>query len=182
MKRWITVAAMMLLCGLGSFAQADVDGSLIKTGDKVPAFTFEIEKGKTVSIADYKGKLVLINLFATWCPPCRKELPEMQKQVWEKHSKNDKFALFVFGREENWDVLNPFKEKFKYTFPILPDVGRGVFGKFATQSIPRNILIDENGTIIYQSIGYEPAEFKKLIELIDKKLKSNFHLSLKTHY
>lgn len=170
MKRWITVAAMMLLCSLASFAQADGDGSVTKTGDKVPAFTFEIEKGKKVSIADYKGKLVLINLFATWCPPCRKELPEMQKQVWEKHSKNEKFALFVFGREEDWDVLNPFKEKFKYTFPILPDVGRGVFGKFATQSIPRNILIDENGTIIYQSIGYEPGEFKKLVELIDAKL------------
>jgi peroxiredoxin len=160
----------MLLGSLAGFAQADGDGSATKTGDKVPAFEFETAKGKKVSIADYKGKLVLINLFATWCPPCRKELPEMQKQIWEKHSKNEKFALFVFGREENWDVLVPFKEKFKYTFPILPDVDRGVFSKFATQSIPRNILIDETGTIIYQSIGYEPGEFKKLVELIDGKL------------
>ena len=147
------------------------ESDLVKIGDTVPAFTFEIEKGKKVSIADYKGKLILINLFATWCPPCRAELPKMQSEIWGKHKANPGFALFVFGREENWDVLLPFKKKFNYSFPILPDADRSIFGKFATQSIPRNILIDENGKIIYQSIGYEEKEFKKLVQLIDSKLK-----------
>ncbi|MCH5600303.1 TlpA family protein disulfide reductase [Niabella ginsengisoli] len=158
---------VFIVYGKMAFSQ---ESNLIKIGDSVPSFSFEIEKGKMASIADYKGKLVLINLFATWCPPCRKELPEMQKQIWDKHKNNPKFALFVFGREEGWDVLVPFKKKFNYTFPILPDEKRDVFGKFATQSIPRNILIDETGKIIYQSIGYEEKEFKKLIELIDKRL------------
>lgn len=166
----IILPILITLSSLVAFSQTDSTYSVTKIGDPAPAFNFELEKGKKVNIADYKGKLVLINLFATWCPPCRKELPEMQKQIWDKHGKNEKFALFVFGREENWDVLVPFKEKFKYTFPILPDVDRAVFSKFATQSIPRNILIDETGKIIYQSIGYEPGEFKKLVELIDAKL------------
>jgi len=164
--------ALGLICTLSCLDQADEDAAatLTKVGDKVPEFSFEIEEGKTVSISDYKGKLVLINLFATWCPPCRHELPELQAKIWDKHGKNDKFAVLVFGREEDWDVVAPFKAEQKFTFPILPDPHRGVFSKFATQSIPRNILVDENGTIIYQSIGYSPKEFKKLVELINKKL------------
>lgn len=147
------------------------EGTLTKIGDAVPVFNFEIEKGKTVSIHDYKGKLILINLFATWCPPCNAELPEVQKRIWEKYKSNPGFAFFVFGREEGWDKLIPFKAKKGFTFPILPDADRGVFKKFALQTIPRNIIVDENGKIIYQSIGYEPKEFSEMIELIDKHLK-----------
>ncbi|MBB5635427.1 peroxiredoxin [Pedobacter cryoconitis] len=153
-----------------SFAQQD-EGTITKVGDAVPVFNFEIEKGKTVSIHDYKGKLILINLFATWCPPCNAELPEVQKRIWEKYKDNPGFAFFVFGREEGWDKLIPFKAKKGFTFPILPDVDRGIFKKFALQSIPRNIIVDETGKIIYQSIGYEPKEFAAMIELIDTHLK-----------
>ena len=161
---------LLFLLPLTSFAQDDA-ATLTKIGDQVPQFSFEIEKGKTVNISDYKGKLILINLFATWCPPCNIELPVMQKQIWDKHKNNPDFALFVFGREEGWDKLTPFKAKKGFTFPILPDLNRGIFSKFATQSIPRNVLIDQNGKIIYQSIGYSEKEFAALTELIDTKLK-----------
>ena len=162
---------LLFLLPIKSFAQDDA-ATLTKIGDQVPQFSFEIEKGKTVNISDYKGKLILINLFATWCPPCNIELPVMQKQIWDKHKNNPDFALFVFGREEGWDKLTPFKAKKGFTFPILPDLNRGIFSKFATQSIPRNVLIDQNGKIIYQSIGYSEKEFAALTELIDTKLKA----------
>jgi len=161
---------LLFLLPIKSFAQDDA-ATLTKIGDQVPQFSFEIEKGKTINISDYKGKLILINLFATWCPPCNIELPVMQKQIWDKHKNNPDFALFVFGREEGWDKLTPFKAKKGFTFPILPDLNRGIFSKFATQSIPRNVLIDQNGKIIYQSIGYSEKEFAALTELIDTKLK-----------
>jgi len=161
---------LLFLLPIKSFAQDDA-ATLTKIGDQVPQFSFETEKGKTVNISDYKGKLILINLFATWCPPCNIELPVMQKQIWDKHKNNPDFALFVFGREEGWDKLTPFKAKKGFTFPILPDLNRGIFSKFATQSIPRNVLIDQNGKIIYQSIGYSEKEFAALTELIDTKLK-----------
>jgi len=162
---------LLFLLPLASFAQDDA-ATLTKIGDQVPQFSFETEKGKTVNISDYKGRLILINLFATWCPPCNIELPVMQKQIWDKHKNNPDFALFVFGREEGWDKLTPFKAKKGFTFPILPDLNRGIFSKFATQSIPRNVLIDQNGKIIYQSIGYSEKEFAALTELIDTKLKA----------
>lgn len=160
---------MLLVFPFIAWAQADTS-TLKKVGDTIPSFTFEIEKGKTVNISDYKGKLILINLFATWCPPCNTELPFVQTQIWEKHKDNPDFAFFVFGREEGWDKLIPFKEKKGFTFPILPDLDRGIFKIFATQSIPRNFLIDETGKIIYQSIGFDEKEFGEMVKLIDEHL------------
>jgi len=160
---------LFILLPFVSFAQQD-STTLTKIGDAVPQFLFETAKGKKASISDYKGKLILINLFATWCPPCNIELPVMQKQIWDKHKNNPNFALFVFGREEGWDKLVPFKAKKGFTFPILPDLNRDIFSKFATQSIPRNIIIDENGTIIFQSIGYTEKEFNEMVKLIDEHL------------
>lgn len=166
----------LLLClaiSVGAPAQTNDEGSYTKVGDTTPIFKFEIEKGKIVDIADYKGKLILINLFATWCPPCNTELPLVQKQIWEKHKRNNNFGFFVFGREEGWDKLSPYKTKKGFTFPILPDLDRSIFDKFARQSIPRNILVDQNGKIIYQSIGYEEKEFNELVKLINEKLSSS---------
>lgn len=155
-----------------SKAQADppIGGFRTIIGQQVPAFSFEIENGKTVNIRDYKGKYVLINFFATWCPPCNQELPLAQKQIWEKHKDNPKFAFIVFGREEGWEKLDPFKEKKGFTFPLLPDLDRSIFSLFAPNGIPRNVVVDPAGKIIYQSFGYEEAEFEKLVKLIDSKL------------
>jgi len=164
------LAVLLLFLPFGIMAQ-DAQTTLTKIGDKVPQFSFELEKGKVVNINDYKGKLILINLFATWCPPCNTELPLVQKQIWEKYSSNAGFAFFVFGREEGWDKLIPYKEKKGFTFPILPDVNRNIFKQFATQSIPRNIIVDQEGKIIYQSIGYSEKEFAEMVALIDEKLK-----------
>ena len=161
---------LFLAFSINTFAQTSDEGSYTKVGDTAPTFTFEIEKGKIVDLADFKGKLILINLFATWCPPCNTELPLVQKQIWDKHKNDKNFQFFVFGREEGWDKLIPYKAKRGFTFPILPDVNRSIFSKFAKQSIPRNILIDQNGRIIYQSIGYEEKEFQRLVKLIDDKL------------
>lgn len=166
----VRLAALLFLLPFATMGQED-QSTLTKIGENVPQFSFEIERGKTANINDYKGKLILINLFATWCPPCNTELPLVQKQIWDKYSNNPGFAFFVFGREEGWDKLEPYKKAKGFTFPILPDVDRGIFSKFATQSIPRNIVIDQNGKIIYQSIGFSEKEFAEMVALIDTQLK-----------
>jgi len=95
----------------------------------------------------------------------------VQAEIWDKYKDNSKFALLIFGREQGWGVVLPFKEQFHYTFAMLPDEGRKIFGLYAKEYIPRNVVIDENGKIIYQSIGYSDDEFKKLLDLLDAKLK-----------
>jgi thioredoxin-related protein len=66
--------------------------------------------------------------------------------------------------------LDPFIQKHNYTFPIFPDLQREVFSLFAEQSIPRNVVLDRNGKIIYQSIGFEDKEFSKMVQLIKNEL------------
>lgn len=168
----ICLSLFMLAFGLMACAQTEDAASYTKVGQTVPEFSFELEKGKTVNISDFKGKLILINLFATWCPPCNVELPEAQTKIWDKYKNNPNFAFFVFGREEGWEKLIPYKAQKGFTFPILPDLNRKIFSKFAKESIPRNIIVDQSGKIIYQSLGYQESEFKAMLELIDKRLKA----------
>ncbi len=161
---------ILFLAPLFSLAQADTT-TLTKVGDKAPDFEFALSKTKNAHLSDYKGKLILINFWATWCPPCREELPRVQKEIWEKYKDNPKFALFAFDREEGWDKTLPFKEKNNYTFLMLPDEGRNIYKLYATQFIPRNMVIDENGNIIYQSMGYSTKDFQELLDLLAQKLK-----------
>jgi len=143
---------------------------LTEIGQKVPTFRFQTKSGPAQSIEDYRGKVVLLNFFATWCPPCRQELPRVQAELWDTHGDNPEFEILVLAREEGWDKLDPFIEKTGYTFPIVPDLDRTVFAKFALQSIPRNVIIDREGKIIYQSIGYSAAEFDNMVALIEREL------------
>ena len=145
---------------------------LTEVGQEVPSFQFQPKNSPERSIEEYRGKVVLINFFATWCPPCRQELPRVQAELWDVHGDKPEFEILVLAREEGWDKLDPFIEKTGYTFPIAPDLDRAVFGKFAAQSIPRNVIIDRNGKIIYQSIGYSVAEFDKMVALIERELAS----------
>jgi peroxiredoxin len=142
-----------------------------KVGDTAPTFNFYLDKTKTANLADYKGKIVVLDFWATWCPPCRVELPRVQKEIWEKYMNNPKFALFAFDRAEGWDKTLPFKEQNHYTFPMLPDPDRGIYSLYATQYIPRIVVIDESGKIIYQSIGYDEKEFDNLLALLASHLK-----------
>ncbi|HEX8376643.1 MAG TPA: TlpA disulfide reductase family protein [Pedobacter sp.] len=168
LKSFLSFLLLLFVCR--AFSQTD-NGSLTKIGDPAPSFKVEVDKGVYKDLKDYRGKLVMINFFATWCPPCAAELPRVQNDIWDKYKDNPKFALMVIGREEDWKKLDPFKAKHNYTFPILPDTDRQIFSKYATQAIPRNIIIDGDGKIVYQSIGYTEGEFKKMLILLAKKLK-----------
>ncbi|MCK9640791.1 MAG: TlpA family protein disulfide reductase [Prolixibacteraceae bacterium] len=144
--------------------------TFVAMGMQVPKFQFESTKGKTTSIRDFKGKFVLINFFATWCGPCKMELPKIQAEIWNKHHDNPKFVMLTFGREHNWQEVNKFKKDNGFLFSFYPDPKRGVYGKFAAQTIPRSFLLDEEGKIIYMSEGFEESHFNELVKLIDSKL------------
>ena len=145
--------------------------TLLKKSDQVPAFEFEKSTGRMQNISELKGKTVLITFFATWCGPCRKELPHIQADIYNKYKADPNFELIILGREHSWEEVDKFKSENKFTMPFYPDPERKIYSKFATQFIPRNFLISPEGKLIFSSIGFEEKDFKALKKAIENQLK-----------
>lgn len=152
------------------FGQRDTT-TFTKVGDKAPLFTCKTIDGKTIDIAKSQGKIIMINFFATWCGPCNLELPELQKNVWEKYKNNPNFVLIILGREHNEKEVRDFVTKKGFTMPFAPDAGRAIFKLFASQSIPRNVIVGKDGKIIFQSTGYTVEEFIKIETFLAEMLR-----------
>jgi peroxiredoxin len=166
--------AFLLLCGfaLKLFAadQAEFESTLTKVGQQVPEFGWLTLDGQKFDTKALRGKVVLINFFATWCGPCMEEMPHLQKDIFQEF-KDKNFVMVAIGREHNDAELKEFRKKREFTIPIAADPERKIYGHFATQYIPRNYVIAADGKIAFQSVGYTQEEFKKMLDVIDKELK-----------
>ena len=142
----------------------------VKEGQKAPAFEVEMFDGSTVKLADLKGKVVLLNFWATWCPPCRAELARVEKDIIERF-KGEPFVFLPVSRGEKRATVAAFREKMGYSFPMGLDSEGVVYGEYAETYIPRNFLIDKQGKVVKASVGYDEAEFAELIKLIEETIK-----------
>ncbi len=153
------------------YAQNDIDSTTIaKTGSKMPEFIVKSLDGKNLNSKNLKGKVVLINFWATWCPPCRTELPLLQQEIFDK-IKDKNFVLLAISREEKPDTVKSFIKKNFYTFPVYVDPERKVYNKFAKNFIPRNFVIGKDGYIKWVTVGYEESDFRKMTDFIKNELK-----------
>ena len=176
-KAYIALAAIMVMMAAAPFtasAQSQEDqikaSTLINQGNKAPDFTVEMVNGEQITLSKLKGKVVLINFWATWCPPCRQELTHVQKEIID-HFKGQDFVFLPISRGEKKEVVMAFREKQGYTFPMGLDPKQEIYKKYASNYIPRNFVVDKNGKVIYVSVGFEPAEFATLIKTIEAALK-----------
>lgn len=170
--RIISIVFIFLFASSQLLAQSDKKVDYLNEGDFIPEFKIPIENGDTILASQLRGKTIVLVFFATWCPPCLKELPDVQKEIWEKYKKQNNFQLFVVGRGHTIVELNNFKLKNSYTFPFVADTDRSIFSVFAKQNIPRMYLIDKQGKIIKMNGGFTPNVFNDFVELLDKELSS----------
>ena len=164
MKKYVVMLAMLV-------AVFCVQAQELQKGDAMPKFELTSSVYGEIKPADLKGKVVLINMFATWCGPCQTELAEVQKTLWPKYKDNKDFVMLVIGREHTDEQLQKYNERKQFTFPLYPDPKREVFSLFAEKYIPRAYLFDQEGKLIYASVGYSEEEFQILMDTIESALK-----------
>jgi len=170
MKKAYTLVVILFFSTFLLNGQTDTT-TLVKAGDQAPVFKCKTLEGKTIDISKLKGKVIMVNFFATWCPPCNHELPVLQKKVWEKYRNNTDFVLIILGRQHSEAEVRDFVTKKNFTMPFAADPKREIFSLYATQNIPRNVVIGKDGRIIFQGTGYSEEEFAKIEKLIAEDLR-----------
>lgn len=142
--------------------------------NKTPAIDFELKDqyGKTHKLSDYKGKVVFLNFWATWCPPCKMEMPDIQK-IYEKYEKQgEKSEVVVLSvaapntqDEKDIDGIKSFLEENGYTYPVLMDDGGYTFGAYRISSLPTTFMIDKEGNVFgYVQGGLTQEAMESIIE------------------
>jgi thiol-disulfide isomerase/thioredoxin len=116
-----------------------------------PELSLEDLAGNSVSLKDHVGSVVLVNLWATWCPPCKEEMPTLQA-FYEKYKK-DGFELIAIDQEETREVVQPFVDEFGLTFPVWLDIEYLAEREFNTSNLPSSYVIDRTGRVRLMWIG-----------------------------
>ncbi len=123
-----------------------------QNGKKAPDFSLTDLSGSKVSLSDFKGKVVLVNFFATWCPPCRDEMADVNSFYNENKSK-DIVVLAVDAGQEDPTVVKNFMSQNDYTFPVLLDKDGKVGDTYRVDGIPAWFFIDKNGNVKATKVG-----------------------------
>ncbi|MEF3330179.1 TlpA disulfide reductase family protein [Oceanobacillus oncorhynchi] len=137
----------------------------LEVGNMAPDFELQTLAGETVKLSDYRGKKVMINFWATWCPPCRAEMPDMEAFYQDKDIVI--LAVNLTETENNLQQVQDFVNEYELTFPILLDEKIEVAEQYMIQPIPTSYMINSNGVVAFKAFGslnydFMVQEFEKM--------------------
>jgi peroxiredoxin len=144
----LAVAAVISACS----GAASTPRRGITEGNRARDFTLETVDGDQVSLDDYIGDVVLVNFWATWCPPCQAEIPTLEA-AYEAH-RDDGFVVLGVSEDESTTAVAPFVRTLGMTYPILLDTSGKLVEEYRARGLPMSILLDRDGTIRVRHIGY----------------------------
>jgi thiol-disulfide isomerase/thioredoxin len=174
---FIVLIALLLFSPLGTFVKVQLNRLIvfspktIAVTDQKMLSTYQWQlkdaTGKTVSLEAYKGKIIFINFWATWCPPCIAEMPSIQKLYGDYQDK----MVFLFVTTDSFEKANAFMIKEKLTLPVYQSVTNPPV-EMDSNTIPATYLIDKEGNIIISKIGaadWDSDSFREKLDLYIKK-------------
>ena len=152
--------------------QADERGYIVKVGDQVPDFDLMMMDGTTLNIKELQGKVVMLQFTASWCGVCRKEMPHIESEIWQKLKDHPEFALYGIDLKETPEVTAEFAKAIPVTYPLTLDPEGERFALFCDKGagVTRNIILDRTGKIIMLTRLYDEAEFASMVKLINDEL------------
>lgn len=155
----------------------NIDENSIDETDFIPALDFQLydQFGQLHALEDYKGKTIFLNFWATWCPPCKMEMPDIQA-VYEEYGFNEDEVVILgvaapnMGQEGSEESVQEFLAENGYTFPVIMDTNYDLFGGYGIMAFPTTFMIDTNGNIF----GYVSSMLPKamMIDIIEQTVAS----------
>ena len=141
--------------------------SAISVGETVPSFKARtIDGSKSLALEDYRGKVVLLDFWASWCPPCLKSLPKYNDLRREIGTAN--FEIVAINVDENTDDARKFLQKHPVSYPIAKDPKGILPGVFGVKAMPTSYLIDQNGVVQYVHAAFKEGDIEKIKVEIQK--------------
>lgn len=144
--RTLVLAVLFLAIGSAFLTAYTADEEPFDVGDLAPDFTLEDLEGNVVSLSDFRGKGVMINFWATNCPPCREEMPAIERQY--QQFKDQGIEVLAVNIAESHLVASRFAQRHGLTFPILLDQDRSVTQRYGVIPIPTSFFIDKDGIVV----------------------------------
>lgn len=145
----LRIVAFTLLAWLGSPA---AQAAMPAVGSIAPGFTLKSDNGKNLKLGEFRGHVVMINFWATWCGPCRQEIPHLNR-LHERYRKAG-FVLFGINIDDQPRVARDMMQKLGVVFPVLFDTDKRVSRLYDVGAMPSTLLIDRDGRVRYIHLGY----------------------------
>jgi cytochrome c-type biogenesis protein len=138
----------------------------LEVGNLAPEFQAITDSGETIALADLRGQIVLLNFWATWCGPCRVEMPEFESAFQSR--KDEGFTILAINNGESIETVAGFRKELAVSFPLLMDEKADIQQLYAIAGYPTTFLLDRNGMIIAQQAG--PLTADQIRQLVDRAL------------
>ncbi|MCZ4694147.1 TlpA family protein disulfide reductase [Ancylomarina euxinus] len=174
MRKLVSVFILLMGIVISGIAQEPEDrGYIVNVGDMAPDFEMSLMDGQKVKLSDLKGKVVMLQFTASWCGVCRKEMPFIEKEIWQIN-KNKDFALYGLDRDEPIEKAQKLIDATGITYPIALDDGGKIFEQYALKNsgITRNVILNREGRIIYLTRLFNQEEFAAMKRVIEEELKN----------
>ena len=144
---------------------------LVRVGETAPELSLDLISGEKINLSDLRGNVVVLQFTASWCSICRKEMPHLEKDIWQRF-KDKNLMLIGIDRDEPIEIVKKFKKETGVTYPMALDPEAEHFSKFAPKEagVTRNIVIDKNGKIVFLTRLFDKDEYNQMIRVIEKLL------------
>jgi cytochrome c biogenesis protein CcmG, thiol:disulfide interchange protein DsbE len=165
MKKFIVAVLLLAITGYGiwnALAAEKAKEVGLSVGNVAPDFSLQTLNGKTVHLSDFRGKPVIVNFWTTWCPPCKKEMPDMEKFYRNYHSEVELLAVHLTSQDTRENVKS-FVNEYQLSFPVVLDEKKKALELYHIQTIPTSYIIDKDGVIRKKIVG--PMTYEQMVEI-----------------